>query len=186
VAVTLSVHVEDKPGSLDRVASLIRRRAFNIMSLAVGPSERPDVSRMTIVVDTDADGARRIEANLYKVLTVLQVQNITDAPSIFRDMALVKVVATPMTRPSIVQLVEVFRGRVVDVAPDSLVIEITGTEDKVDGLVDVLRPYGVLEMVRTGRIAISRGARSASRAGVSRALPEEPSIESAAGISCSV
>jgi len=185
VAVTLSVHVEDKPGSLDRVASLIRRRAFNIVSLAVGGSERPGVSRMTIVVDTDAEGARRIEHNLYKLLNVLQVENITTTPSIFRDMALIKVAATQESRPSIMQLAEVFRGRIVDVAPDSLVIEITGTEDKVDGLVDVLRPFGVLELVRTGRIAIARGARPAPRAAAPRGLADPALVESA-GISCSV
>ncbi len=185
VAVTLSVHVEDKPGSLDRVASLIRRRAFNIISLAVGRSERPDVSRMTIVVDTDADGARRIEANLYKLLNVLQVQNITTSPSIFRDMALIKVAATERTRSSVVQLAEVFRARIVDVSPDSLVIEITGTEDKVDGLVDVLRPYGVMELVRTGRIAIARGARPAARAAVAREVPDPAPIDGP-GLSCSV
>ncbi|MBI2222334.1 MAG: acetolactate synthase small subunit [Acidobacteria bacterium] len=185
MAVTLSVHVEDKPGSLDRVASLIRRRAFNIISLAVGRSEQPDVSRMTIVVDTDADGARRIEANLYKLLNVLQVQNITTSPSIVRDMALVKVAATEQTRSSVVQLAEVFRARIVDVAPDSLVIEITGTEDKVDGLVEVLRPYGVLELVRTGRIAIARGARPAARAEGPRQLPGQAPVETP-GISCSV
>ncbi len=185
MAVTLSVHVEDKPGSLDRVASLIRRRAFNITSLAVGPSEQPAVSRMTIVVDTDAEGARRIQANLYKLLNVVQVQDITMAPSIFREMALIKVAATQQNRPSIVQLVEVFRGRIVDVAPDSLVIEITGTEDKVDGLLDVLRPFGVAELVRTGRIAISRGARAESRVSAPRGLPE-PALAENAGISCSV
>lgn len=185
MAVTLCVQVEDKPGSLDRVASLIRRRAFNIVSLAVGGSERPGVSRMTIVVDTDREGARRIEHNLYKLLDVLQVQDITEAPSIFRDMALVKVAATHDTRPSIVQLAEVFRARIVDVGPDSLVIEITGTEDKVDGLVDVLRPFGVLELVRTGRIAIVRGARAARSTGAPALMPAAPAGETA-GISYSV
>lgn len=185
MAVTLCVHVEDKPGSLDRVASLIRRRAFNILSLTVGRSEQPAVSRMTIVVDTDADGARRVQANLYKLLNVIDVQDITAEPAVFRDLALVKVAATQHTRPSIVQLVDVFRGRVVDVAPESLVIEITGTEDKVDGLVDVLRPFGLIELVRTGRIAISRGARSASQARPGQPLAAAPAIDEA-GISCSV
>jgi acetolactate synthase-1/3 small subunit len=185
VAVTLCVQVEDKPGSLDRVASLIRRRAFNIVSLAVGRSECPGVSRMTIVVDTDREGARRIEHNLYKLLNVLQVQDITEAPSIFRDMALVKVAASQESRSSIMQLAEVFRARIVDVAPDSLVIEITGTEDKVDGLVDVLRPFGVLELVRTGRIAIARGARAARPALAPPVLPATHATEGE-GISYSV
>jgi acetolactate synthase-1/3 small subunit len=178
--VTLTVQVEDKPGSLDRVASLIRRRAFNIVSLAVGRSERPEVSRMTIVVDTDDEGARRIEHNLYKLLNVLQVENITHAPAIFRDMALIKVAASQDSRSSIMQLTQVFRGRIVDVAPDSLVIEITGTEDKVDGLVDVLRPFGVLELVRTGRIAIARGAGRARAAAIAAELPPSPEGDNAA------
>lgn len=185
MAVTLSVHVEDKPGSLDRVASLIRRRAFNIASLAVGPSEQPAVSRMTIVVDTDAEGSRRIQANLYKLLNVVRVQDITEAPSIVREMALIKVAATQQNRPSIVQLVEVFRGRIVDVAPDSLVIEITGTEDKVDGLLDVLRPFGLAELARTGRIAIARGSRADSRPSAPRRFADTAPAEDA-GISCSV
>jgi acetolactate synthase-1/3 small subunit len=167
------------------VASLIRRRAFNIRSLTVGRSERADVSRMTIVVDTDAEGARRIEANLYKLLNVLDVQDITNAPSILRDMALIKVAATQQTRSSIVQLVEVFRGRIVDVAPESLIIEITGVEDKVDGLVDVLRPFGVLELVRTGRIAILRGAKAAAEGRADRP-PRDASVAEDPGISCSV
>jgi acetolactate synthase-1/3 small subunit len=179
------VHVEDKPGSLDRVASLIRRRAFNILSLTVGRTERLGVSRMTIVVDADAEGARRIQANLYKVLNVLEVQDVTTEPSVFRDLALIKVAATQQTRPSIMQLVEVFRARIVDVAPESLVIEITGTEDKVDGIVDVLRPFGVLELVRTGRIAISRGARPAAPARDARPAPVTFPAEET-GVSCSV
>jgi acetolactate synthase I/III small subunit len=175
--VTLSIHLEDTPGSLDRVASLVRRRAFNIMSLTVGASERAGVSRMTLVVDADEDGARRIEANLYKLLNVLHVENISRAPSIVRDLALVRVAANQHTRASIVQLAEVFRARIVDVAPDSLVIEITGTEDKVDGLVEVLRPFGVLELARTGRIAIARGARVAERRDATAALPPPPAFE---------
>jgi acetolactate synthase-1/3 small subunit len=157
--ITLSVHVEDTPGVLDRVASLFRRRAFNILSLTVGGTDHPGVSRMTIVVDAEERLAGRVEAYLYKLLHVIRVENITGTPSITRDLAMIRVAANQQTRPDIVQLAEVFRGRIVDVAPDSLVIEITGTEDKVDGLLEVLRPFGVLEMVRTGRVALSRGAR---------------------------
>ena len=157
---TFAVYVEDKPGVLNRVASLFRRRAFNIESLTVGHSDKPGVSRMTIVVDTDELGARRIEAHIYKLVNVLRVENITLNPGVFRDLAMIKVAATAASRTHIMQLVDVFRARVVDVAPDSLIIEITGTEDKIDGLLEVLRPYGVMEMVRTGRVAMSRGARS--------------------------
>ena len=159
---TFAIHVEDKPGVLTRVSSLFRRRAFNIESLTVGHTDRPGVSRMTIVVDTDELGSRRIEAHLYKLVNVLRVENITLNAAVFRDLAMIKVAATAESRTHIMQLVDVFRARVVDVAPDSLIIEITGTEDKIDGLLEVLRPYGVLEMVRTGRVAMSRGLRSAT------------------------
>ncbi|HVP63246.1 MAG TPA: acetolactate synthase small subunit [candidate division Zixibacteria bacterium] len=154
------VHVENKPGVLTRVASLFRRRAFNIDSLTVGRTEKPDVSRMTIVVDTDADGARRIEAHLYKLVNVLLVENITKDPSIQRDLALVKVSCTHDTRPHVLDIINVFRGRIVDINSDSLIVEITGTEEKIDGLLEVLRPYGVLEMVRTGIVAMRRGSKS--------------------------
>jgi acetolactate synthase-1/3 small subunit len=159
---TFAVYVENKPGVLNRVASLFRRRAFNIESLTVGHTDKPGVSRMTIAVDTDELGARRIEAHIYKLVNVLRVENITAAPAVFRDLAMIKVTASAESRTHIMQLVDVFRARVVDVAPDSLIIEITGTEDKIDGLLEVLRPYGVMEMVRTGRVAMSRGVRSAT------------------------
>jgi acetolactate synthase-1/3 small subunit len=156
---------------LTRVSSLFRRRAFNIESLTVGHTEKPGVSRMTIAVDTDELGARRLEAHLYKLVNVLRVENITASPAVFRDLAMIKVAATAESRTHIMQLVDVFRARVVDVAPDSLIIEITGTEDKIDGLLEVLRPYGVMEMVRTGRVAMSRGARSATAS-----QPGEPAV----------
>ena len=154
---TYVVYVENKPGVLTRVASLFRRRAFNIDSLTVGRTEKPEVSRMTITVDADRDQARRIEANLYKLVNVLLVENITNEPSIVRDLAMIKVAATHEARSHVLELASVFRARVVDVAPESLTIEITGTEDKIDGLLEVLRPYGVLEMVRTGIVAMRRG-----------------------------
>lgn len=160
---TLAVYVDDKPGVLNRVASLFRRRAFNIDSLTVGHTDRPGESRMTIVVDTDEAGARRIEANLYKLVNVRRVDNITVAPAVYRDLAMIKVAATAQSRTHIMQLVDVFRARVVDVAPDSLIIEITGTEDKIDGLIEVLRPYRVIEMVRTGCVAMSRGVKAATQ-----------------------
>jgi acetolactate synthase I/III small subunit len=159
---TFIIHVEDLPGVLNRVTSLFRRRGYNIESLAVGRTEVDGVSRMTIVMEADDDAARRIEANLYKLVNVLRVENITLNAAVFRDLAMIKVAASAESRTHIMQLVDVFRARVVDVAPDSLIIEITGTEDKIDGLLEVLRPYGVLEMVRTGRVAMSRGLRSAA------------------------
>ena len=159
---TYVVYVENKPGVLTRVASLFRRRAFNIDSLTVGRTEKPEVSRMTITVDADQDQARRIEANLYKLVNVLLVENITAEPTIVRDLAMIKVTATHEARSHVLELAGVFRGRVVDVAPDSLIIEITGDEDKIDGLLEVLQPYGVLEMVRTGIVAMRRGSKCSS------------------------
>ncbi len=161
---TLVVYVENKPGVLNRVASLFRRRGFNIESLTVGHTEKHGISRMTISLDTDERGAFLVEANLYKLVNVISVENITARPSVYRELAMIKVAATAETRTHLMQLVSVFRARVVDVAPDSLVIEITGTEDKIDGLLEVLMTYGVIEMVRTGRVAISRGTRTAAAA----------------------
>jgi acetolactate synthase-1/3 small subunit len=154
---TFVVHVENKPGVLNRVASLFRRRAFNIESLTVGHTEKPGVSRMTIAVDTDEDGAARLEAHLYKLVNVLYVQNVTHTPAVFRDLAMIKVAANHETRTGLMQLAMTFRARVVDVGTESLVIEVTGTEDKIDSMLEVLRPYGVLEMVRTGRAVMCRG-----------------------------
>src|SRR5213592_3744289 len=167
---TFAVYVDNKPGVLNRVASLFRRRAFNIESLTVGHTEQPGVSRMTVVVDTDEYGARRLEANLYKLVPVRRVDNITATPSITRDLALIKVVATGADRAHVMQLVEVYRARVVDVSAESLVIETTGTEDKIDSLLEVLRPYGVIEMVRTGRIEMARGTSQAVTVAPSRGI----------------
>ena len=161
---TLVALVEDKPGVLNRVASLFRRRAFNIESLTVGRTDVAGISRMTVVIDSDQVSAERVTAYLYKLVNVLRVENITLNAAVFRDLAMIKVAATAESRTHIMQLVDVFRARVVDVAPDSLIIEITGTEDKIDGLLEVLRPYGVLEMVRTGRVAMSRGLRAGANA----------------------
>jgi acetolactate synthase-1/3 small subunit len=155
---TFAVYVEDQPGVLNRVSSLFRRRGFNIHSLSVGTTETPGVSRMTIVVRTDAGGAARIRAHVEKLIPVLRIESIGDNAAIVRDLALIKVKADHATRASVVQLVQVCHGRVVDVAADSLVVEICASESKVDGLIDVLRPYGVVEMVRTGRVALGRGS----------------------------
>src|SRR6266481_1593672 len=172
---TFVVYVENKPGVLPRVASLFRRRAFNIDSLTVGRTEKPEVSRMTITVDADRDQARRIEANLYKLVNVLLVENITNQQAIVRDLAMIRVAARHEERSHVLELANVFRARVVDVAPESLTIEITGAEDKIDGLLDVLRPYGIIEMVRTGVVALRRGAKSeGASASVTTANGAEP------------
>ncbi len=173
---TFVVYVENKPGVLNRVASLFRRRAFNIESLTVGHTDKPGVSRMTIVVDTDEQGAQRVEANLYKLVNVLLVDNITDgAVGHARSGADQGGGESGRPRSQVLQLAQVFRARVVDVAPESLIIEITGTEDKIDGLLEVLRPYGILEMVRTGRVAMARGAKSAAATAGGRRAGHPPS-----------
>src|ERR1700684_2834445 len=158
---TFMVYVENKPGVLTRVASLFRRRAFNIDSLTVGRTEKPEVSRMTITVDADFDQAKRIEANLYKLVNVLLVENITNQPAVVRDLAMIRVAAAHEARSHVVQLASGFRARVVDVAAELIAIEITGAEDKIDGLLELLRPYGILEMVRTGIVAMRRGSKAA-------------------------
>lgn len=155
---TLVALVEDKPGVLNRVASLFRRRAFNIESLTVGHTEQPGVSRMTIVIDSNQTNAERVTANLYKLVNVIQIKDLADQPSVMRDLALIKVSAPPERRSEVMQLVEVYRARIVDVTNDSLIVEITGDVDKIDSFVQVLQPIGVLEMVRTGLVAMARGA----------------------------
>ncbi len=155
---TLIALVEDKPGVLTRVASLFRRRAFNIESLTVGHTEKPGVSRMTIVVDSTTTDAEKVAQNLLKLVNVIKVENITDAPAVTRDLALIKVhTENSTTRSEIMQLVDTFRGRVVDVGRNSIMIEVTGTDDKIDSLAEVMRPYGIKEMVRTGLVAMVRG-----------------------------
>ncbi len=158
---TLVVLVENKPGVLNRVASLFRRRAFNIDSLTVGRTEQPDISRMTIVLDTDDNSIERIIAYLYKLVHVIQVNDLTHSPSVSRDLAMIKVEATHENRATIMQIVDVFRARIVDLNHTSLIVEITGDEEKINSFVDVLRPMGIIEMVRTGIVAMGRGSTSA-------------------------
>jgi acetolactate synthase I/III small subunit len=154
------VYVEDKPGVLNRVASLFRRRNFNIDSLTVGHTDMPGVSRMTFTIETDEITAARIEANLYKLVNVLRVEKVAADAAVVRDLALIKVRADEEKRHAILQIVDVFRGRVVDVTNESVIVEITGAADKIDGMLEVLRPYGIIEMARTGIVAMGRGPTS--------------------------
>ena len=157
--------VENKPGVLNHIASLFRRRNFNIESITAGRTENPDVSRMTIVVhcpNGEID-AHRIEANLYKLVNVIDVQDVTHQPSVTRDLALIKVQVGPERRAEVNGLAEIFRARIVDVAPDSLIVEITGTEDKIEGMIELLRPIGIVEMVRTGQVSMTRGVNDGIR-----------------------
>jgi acetolactate synthase-1/3 small subunit len=151
--------VEDKPGVLTRVASLFRRLNVNIVSLTVGRSEKPEISRMTIVSDASPTAGHRIMASLYKLENVLQVDDIGQHSSVSRELALIKVAATPKSRSHIFELAEVFRARIVDLAPESLMIEITGVESKIEGLLQVLNESEdrILEVSRTGRMVMRRG-----------------------------
>jgi len=159
---TLVARVQDEPGVLNRVASLFRRRAFNIESLTVGQSETKDYSRMTVVVDTARVPARLVEESLRKLVPVAEVRDVTDLPTVDRDLALIRVACAPSDRAEMAQLAEIFRGRIVDVAPESVIVEVTGDGAKVDGLVELLRPRGILEMVRTGKVAMLRGVTPAA------------------------
>ena len=154
---TLIALVEDRPGVLTRVSSLFRRRAFNIESLTVGHTEQPGISRMTIVVDSDRTDVQKVAQNLYKLVNVIRVEDVTERAIVTRNLALIKVGANGQTRSEVMQIVDTFRARVVDVGLDTLTIEVTGTEEKVEGLVEVLRTFGIMEMVRSGRIAMLRG-----------------------------
>lgn len=158
---TLVAKVADEPGVLNRVASLFRRRAFNIESLTVGHTERDHESRMTIVVDTARVPAHLVEANLKKLVPVTEVKDVTHLPTVDRDLALIRVKCSPAERAELASLVEIFRGRIVDVARESVIVEVTGDEKKVGGLVDLLRVRGILEMVRTGKVAMVRGTTKA-------------------------
>ena len=149
--------VEDKPGVLNRVASLIRRRSFNIESIAVGHSEIPGLSRMTIVVDGATTAVEQVRKQLDKLIEVVKVTEITQGRIIARELALIKVHVTSASRSEIIQIVDIFRAKIVDVAGDSMTIEATGDEEKIDSLYSLLKKFGIKELARTGRIALSRG-----------------------------
>jgi acetolactate synthase I/III small subunit len=170
---TFIVHVEDRPGVLNRVISLFRRRAYNIDSLTVARTERRAISRITLVLVVDEREARLLEANLYKLINVLYVEDVTHQGPLVRELALIKVKATEETRSQILQVCDVFRARAIDVTPSALVVELTGTPDKIDGLIEVLRPCGIIELVRTGAVAMARGALSPLTGVLDAAPPEQ-------------
>ncbi len=155
---TLVALVEDKPGVLNRMASLFRRRGFNIESIAVGHSEVPHLSRVTIVVDGATTMVEQVRKQLDKVIDVVRVSDITGDNTIARELALIKVKATSSTRSEIIEIVDIFRASIVDVASGSLTIEVTGDEEKINSLLNLLRGFGIKEIARTGRIAMTRGA----------------------------
>ena len=157
---TLSVLVENKPGVLARIAGLFSRRGFNIDSLAVGPTEHPDVSRMTVVVDVEELPLEQVTKQLNKLVEVLKVVELERSASVQREILLVKVRADMQTRSHILETAQLFRAKVVDVAPDAVTIEATGSSDKLEALLRILEPFGIKELVQSGRVAIGRGARS--------------------------
>jgi acetolactate synthase I/III small subunit len=156
---TFVAYVEDLPGVLTRVASLFRRLNINIHSLSVGRSERPGLSRLTLVCEASAEAGHRIQASLFKLENVVDVDDIAQAPTVTRELALIKIAATPKTRSQIFELVEVFRARIVDLAPESLMIEMTGVESKIEGLIQVLTEGEghILEICRSGKMTMRRG-----------------------------
>ena len=156
----LAVWVEDLPGVLNRVTSLFRRRGFNIESLTVGPARAPGVSRMTIVLRADPTAARRMLVQLSRLVNVLRIDEITNEPTIRHELAMFKVSAAPEERSQVIHLAGAIGARLVDIAPGSVVIEATASPQKIDGLAEVLRPYGILEQVRTGMVGMARGAAS--------------------------
>jgi len=161
---TFVAYVEDRPGVLTRVASLFRRLNINIISLTVGRSERPGLSRMTIVCESSAEAGHRIRASLFKLENVVDVDDIAGAASVTRELVLIKVAATKETRSAIFELVEVFRARIVDLAPESLMIEMTGVESKIEGLIQVLKEGDnpILEVCRSGKMTMRRGHHTSS------------------------
>ena len=157
---TLSILVQNKPGVLARVAGLFSRRGYNIESIAVGTTETPGVSCMTIVVEGDRRDVEQITKQVHKLIDVLKVYNLTDEPMVDRELVLVKVAADGHNRSEIMQIVDIFRAKIVDVSERSLIVEVTGDEGKVEALIRMLRPFGIREIVRTGKVAMARGWRS--------------------------
>ncbi len=157
---TLVALVEDRPGVLNRMASLCRRRGFNIESLTVGHTRTPNISRMTIVVDGSKAMVDQLRKQLDKLVVTVKVSDISEDNIILRELALIKVAATAATRSEIMQIVDIFRAGIVDVAADSVAIEVTGNEEKIESLFSLLDDFGIKEVVRTGRIAMTRGSTS--------------------------
>jgi acetolactate synthase-1/3 small subunit len=157
---TLSVLVENKPGVLARIAGLYARRGFNIDSLAVGPTEYPEVSRMTIVVNVEDNPLEQVTKQLNKLINVLKIVELEPAASVSRELLLVKVKADPQSRSQVLEVVQLFRAKVIDVSSDAVTIEATGGAEKIDALLRVLEPFGVKELVQSGIVAMGRGSRS--------------------------
>lgn len=154
---TLSVLVENKPGVLARIAGLFSRRGFNIESLVVGPTNNPAISSMTIVVDAEAHLLEQVTKQLHKLINVIKISDLDPKESIWRELVLIKVEADPKKRAQILEIVDIFRAKVIDVGAKTVTVEITGTEDKIRALEELLKPYNIVELARTGRVALPRG-----------------------------
>lgn len=157
---TLSILVENSPGVLNKVAGLFSRRGYNIDSIAVGETEEPGISRMTISVDGEQHEVEQITKNVHKLIEVLKVTDLTQESMVDRELALIKVLADQPNRSEILHIVDIFRAKIVDVSERSVIVEVTGDEGKVDAMIRLLRPHGIKEIVRTGKIAMARGGRS--------------------------
>jgi acetolactate synthase I/III small subunit len=154
---TISVLVENKPGVLTRVAGLFARRAFNIDSLIVAETEDPELSRMTITVDEQDRRVEQLTKQLHKLINVIKITDLDPEASVERELLMIKLRADAQTRPEIMQMVEIFRAKIVDVSSEVLIVEATGTREKVSAFLEMLRPFGIVELMRTGRMAMSRG-----------------------------
>ncbi|OFW56177.1 MAG: acetolactate synthase small subunit [Candidatus Solincola sediminis] len=154
---TLSVLVENKPGVLARVAELFARRGFNIDSLAVGTTEKPDISRMTIVVDVEEHSLEQVRKQLHKLINIIEIIDLDPDASVAREMVLAKIRVDADNRSEVIEIVDIFRGNIVDVSRESIVVEVTGNASKLRAFEDLLKPYGIRELVRTGKVALPRG-----------------------------
>jgi acetolactate synthase I/III small subunit len=160
---TVVALLEDEPGALNRVVSLFRARGFNIASMTVGPTETANLSRLTLVVNADETMLEQVTKQLYKVVEVLKVSDLSEDKVVARELALIKVSANAQSRAEIMQIADIFRSKIVDVALDSVIVEATGEEDKIDSLIALLRRFGIKEISRTGRVAMLRGISGATR-----------------------
>ena len=154
---TLSVLVENKPGVLARVAELFARRGFNIESLAVGTTQKPDISRMTIVVDVEEHSLEQVRKQLHKLINVIEIVDLDPESSVAREMIMAKIKADPENRSEVIEIVDIFRGNIVDVSRESITVEVTGNASKLAAFEDLVKPYGIKELVRTGKVALPRG-----------------------------
>jgi acetolactate synthase I/III small subunit len=159
---TLSVLVENRPGALARISNMFARRGFNIDSLAVGPTERHDISRVTLQVDCDEQSLDQIEKQMHKLVNVLRITELSPGDSVERELALIKVSAPPSRRTELMALADVFNARIADLGPDAIVFEISGTPEQIDSFEELVRPHGVKELVRTGRVGLTRASSSSS------------------------